>query len=190
MKKLMILTAVAAVASCARAASYTWCATTPLFAPGSTEKYLPQGTSAYLFDAALVSQANLLGIVLAAQVDWTKMAISGTEAKTTGDVMSIGETGFSRADQTTGTEWKAYFALVYSKGNASHLYVSELVDTTAFATGAMTITFQQSDTYSKILRDADKGFSDPGWYAIPEPTSGLLLLLGIAGLALKRRRAA
>ena len=28
-----------------------------------------------------------------------------------------------------------------------------------------------------------------GWTAAPEPTSGLLLLLGMAGLALKRKRA-
>ena len=28
-----------------------------------------------------------------------------------------------------------------------------------------------------------------GWTAVPEPTSGLLLLLGMAGLALKRKRA-
>ena len=28
-----------------------------------------------------------------------------------------------------------------------------------------------------------------GWTAAPEPTSGLLLLLGVAGLALKRKRA-
>ena len=28
-----------------------------------------------------------------------------------------------------------------------------------------------------------------GWQSVPEPTSGLLLLLGVAGLALKRKRA-
>ena len=33
------------------------------------------------------------------------------------------------------------------------------------------------------------GTAITGWTAVPEPTSGLLLLLGMAGLALKRKRA-
>ena len=38
---------------------------------------------------------------------------------------------------------------------------------------------------------ASAGYSGAGWYSasVPEPTSGLLLLLGMAGLALKRKRA-
>ena len=32
-------------------------------------------------------------------------------------------------------------------------------------------------------------YGDAGWQSVPEPTSGLLLLLGVAGLALKRKRA-
>lgn len=32
-------------------------------------------------------------------------------------------------------------------------------------------------------------FENAQWQAVPEPTSGLLLLLGVAGLALKRKRA-
>jgi len=42
---------------------------------------------------------------------------------------------------------------------------------------------------------ASDGWQGAGWYSvatpspIPEPTSGLLMLLGVAGLALKRKRA-
>ena len=36
---------------------------------------------------------------------------------------------------------------------------------------------------------ASANFSSATWQSVPEPTSGLLMLLGMAGLALRRRRA-
>ncbi|MBR3085127.1 MAG: PEP-CTERM sorting domain-containing protein, partial [Kiritimatiellae bacterium] len=51
------------------------------------------------------------------------------------------------------------------------------------------------DISSTTLKDIDTTGTGAGWYMtkaaspVPEPTSGLLMLLGVAGLALRRKRA-
>ena len=53
------------------------------------------------------------------------------------------------------------------------------------------ININAFDTMGAAAMSASSGYQRPGWYtqSVPEPTSGLLMLLGVAGLALKRRRA-
>ena len=71
-----------------------------------------------------------------------------------------------------------------------NIFISDLVSGTAQATSTTTLSFNlKSATQAAAFTDKAT-FSAGGWYAaVPEPTSGLLMLLGMAGLALRRRRA-
>ena len=76
--------------------------------------------------------------------------------------------------------------LMYSLTN-NHAFVdgnkqftSSTKTAAAYATQSQTIAFGNMASQTQNASN---------WAAVPEPTSGLLLLLGMAGLALKRKRA-
>ncbi len=192
MKKLVIFAIAAVAAVCANAATVNWSATKGyLYEAGGTQK-ITSGDAYLMFVTDSYTQSNLVSAFNNAKGDVAAtiaaMSASGAMASGAGQVAANARiSGSSTYD--ISSDMTAYF-VVFNNGNmfisstADALYDSVTKEATASEFAAMS-------TPSKApAMDASAGYSAAGWYsAVPEPTSGLLMLVGLAGLALRRRRA-
>ena len=187
MKKLMIVAAVALCAAYANAAAFTWRATADLTTDGSTvatASAMNGGTFALLY---LGNDAT--------NIDWSKGVVADTA--TPSFTTTMGKTSaktsksftFDMADYGNGDIFgvvfkdssdKLYYLQSGASGNMSPTYtISGLendnspLDGFTFASSAFSISTAPSAAVANV----------------PEPTSALLLVLGMAGLALRRKRA-
>lgn len=184
MKKLMITAAIVCAAALSQAASVKW-SETNLYAGNSTTRY--SGTL-YLFDAGTTSVASLYA-ALGTSTDLTatmsasainSMAITATSGMKTSSEFTYG---------SDGNTYNLYFAAILKSGDKDYVYISAEKSYVENVSMTPTVAFGNQGTGSQSLPTAD-GFQGAGkWSTVPEPTSGLLMLLGVAGLALKRKRA-
>ncbi len=127
-------------------------------------------------------------LVLATDINTIVNGLKGndTSALVSKAISSKTSTNRGAFDATTATGNVAsgsqeFYLIVINAGqiaDASHFYVSDKVTQTIDAALDTTIAFG-----SQKAKSGEVG----NWTAIPEPTSGLLILLGMAGLALRRR---
>ena len=169
MKKIMMVIAVALAVASAKAACVDW----KVSGTSATNGY-----TVYLMTSLSSSYASV--------ADLAKDAVaSGTIAKS-GKTYFAGGTATDSAITTTSMA-NAYYVIVESSSATS--YTSYAVDMSSLVYNpdnqeSSSGTFNSVNAATILSSGTSKNFQ-----TVPEPTSGLLMLLGMAGLALRRRRA-
>ena len=173
MKKLFILIGVALVTGIVNAAAVQW--NSGLYSAGFVG---PDGNS------------------LARSTDYTMIVsfysdAEGTDLLTTSTVGTAKPNGAYNASTGDSYEFangSTYYVTAIIKANdGSASWEAALASFTVGATGDANINFTTGAGFDV----AGQKWSAAGWQTqdVPEPTSGLLMLLGVAGLALRRKRA-
>ena len=184
MKKLMIAVSAIALAIGANASTIDW-KTAAVYHMNDTDK-IAEGSLGYLVvggTKAAIYQA-LAGVGADAASTWIgNNAVEGLDKTASSANKFVALTdGVTYAAGTYDV-----FAVIFDTSaidDKSNVFVAQLSGQEVPTSGGLTANFTSS-----ALADAKTA---GGWQqvgAIPEPTSGLLLLLGVAGLALRRRRA-
>lgn len=181
MKKVIIVLATICVAAVAQAAAVVWSSGSAIY-DGAGNKV---GKNATLWVYEITS-ADYSGSKTAWELAGDKV-IAGTApaAKGTSNSMTSKFTNISVDGTVADTTY--YYAVITTIGTGDDMkYIAEKATVTTGGDGNGAFTTVASSAYTAA---GAKGAWASASSAAPEPTSGLLLLLGMAGLALKRKRA-
>lgn len=143
------------------------CAITMLSVNAASFKW--QVANAYASDGT-TKWAGEISLYCTQVADWS---VSATAAS--GTILAK-NTEFSSASFEAGTYYDFYFVMT----DGDKKLTSSTLNVMAQQSDVPTINFGNVATFTQNASN---------WQAVPEPTSGLLMLLGVAGLALRRRRA-
>ena len=177
MKKLIIAAAIACVAAISQAATVNWTISGVKADGGAAPTagwavmafYTEVGAGFDAIESAIKSKtAGSLAF------DSTTLAVSMSKGKVAArDANATGITDTSK-------NYDFYF-VVFDNADATKATEYAVVSSLNKSYSSMDAKFKASGDFSTL----------PAWQtaSVPEPTSGLLMLLGMAGLALRRRRA-
>ncbi len=197
MKKLMIAAAIVCVAAVSQAATIKWGGD---IAQSDGTNPVGTGSVAYLIRGATAADAAIATITVDG-TDWSAWT-TDTGASIVGSyTLNAADAGtnyrFVSAYNITGTDDAGYYSVVVVDGEAGAAgktgsYNLAGQNTITSATDPTVVDLTIGDYWSTSVNWLGKGGFNAVTFkgaAAPEPTSGLLLLLGVAGLALRRKHA-
>ena len=185
MKKLMIALATVAMAVVANAAAVSWASGNILDPNGATAN---KSVTAYLWvvDATTYDAlaANTTGKAMSDAV-YASYGSKLGDAYASMTTSKKGAADLIDDSKAYGAGDTAYAAILYTYGTGDDLQFMGNVGKVTFESA------MDADSAGMSLNLLGTSSTATAWStaAVPEPTSGLLLLLGMAGLALKRKRA-
>ena len=184
MKKLMVLLAAVALAACSQAAVVQWGLDNAVSFNGTKLG----GQSVSLYIVGMGGEADML-------ID-TRSTLSNPPVKkgqmtsgagTAQDVYNYNSTiaGGALVNSSGTDAGRQYYIVInYNDGTTDYTYTSDAVASSGLTSTSLgSVSFTINDTVSTVAGTKN------AWVAVPEPTSGLLMLVGIGALALRRRRA-
>ena len=193
MKKLMIAAAIVCAAAFAQAATVKW-----QVKLSSATKILDQSGAAWTKSGTANSGQTMYLVLATDTASFVEKLNAGTLTSAdyldstttftaaTGAMSALKDTPSSSKITTDAQAFNV--VLVYKDGDGKDWYQISSATASSNARASEGDAAQVVFETGTVFADSQNGWTQVGG-AAPEPTSGLLLLLGVAGLALKRRRA-
>ena len=176
MKKIMILAAAIAMAAMANAAAVGWTI-------AGASSYVGGTYSLFVVGQNGVTGVDQIQALAATGADLSAYTFANGNVAAQAVSVGAAASGKSITYSGSGTDTHQAFAVLWNADATSASVTS--VASIEMANDSTSKTFLFGNQATNLANNKfDVSTSD-----VPEPTSGLLLLLGVAGLALRRRRA-